>query len=113
MYNQKVLSYLTQISEGDLIPEALLKESHHTGDHAQSIYLYYDQTSGMSYIRGLGSPYLLAMLKWLQIELNQGNKNTLHEYHIQTLVALFDIPVHKKQDAFMILEIIEQILDAS
>ena len=108
MVNGKVLALLKEITLQDCQYEhQYVKKIAHAGDYQQQATIYSDQ--GNYYFKVIGSPYLLAMVKWLSIQLQAKQKASLETLDIANLQQMFDLPTHKRQDALLILQLIEQL----
>ena len=107
MYNQYVLSLLKEINRLDCnhsVSDAQI--TIQVGEAQQQVIIYYWEKR--YYFKAIGSPYLLAMAKWLKEKLQQNQSLELENYTIIDLVSQFSLPQHKRKDGLLILQLIEQ-----
>ncbi|WP_116963404.1 hypothetical protein [Fastidiosibacter lacustris] len=107
MYSKKVLSLLDNINSTDFLPSKTVLKQVKIGEGMQQIIIACDDNR--YYFAAIGSPYLLAMGKWLKDNLQQGTWMKIKDYQITDLVEYFSLPEHKRQDALLILNLIEQL----
>lgn len=108
MMSDKVLSLLKKITLKDCqYDHASVQTIAHAGESAQQVFVYSDQDN--YYFKAIGSPYLLAMTKWLLMQLQEKDKMVFADIDIAQLQQMFDLPMHKRQDALVILQLIEQL----
>ncbi|WP_119328025.1 hypothetical protein [Cysteiniphilum halobium] len=109
MISEKVLALLKEITlqdcQYDDNPDVQIIA--HAGDSGQQVFIYSDQVD--YYFKAIGSPYLLAMTKWLVIQLQDQQMREFANITIGQLQQAFDLPAHKRQDALVILQLIEQL----
>ncbi|WP_119344361.1 hypothetical protein [Facilibium subflavum] len=109
MYNETVLHYLAQISMNDRLPKDKKHQGVKVGDGMQQVIFYHGHHK--VYFAVVGSAYLMAMTKWVQLKLQQKDWQALKAQDIKSLVEKFDLPVFKRQDALLILQLIEKLKD--
>ncbi|WP_440617447.1 hypothetical protein [Cysteiniphilum sp. 6C5] len=108
MISEKILALLKAITLKDCqYDHACVQTIAHAGELGQQVFIYSDQAN--YYFKAIGSPYLLAMTKWLVMQLQDEKKITLADIDIAQLQQMFDLPTHKRQDALVILQLIEQL----
>ena len=107
MYNQRVLKWLLKIDKNDYLSDKSLSPKVIMGEGNQQVVFAISEDK--CYFSVIGSPYLMAMSKWLQAVINKGQYTSIKDYSIIQLVELFDLPEHKRQDALLILQLIEQL----
>lgn len=108
MCNQIISSLLSSITLEDCQYKAnFVDKVAKAGENNQQIVIYCNQ--GKYYCKAIGSPYLLAMAKWLT-KLLQENKLVIYKtINIAELQCKFSLPRNKRQDALLILQLIEQL----
>lgn len=109
MLNKIVLSLIKNIT----LHECQYSNKHarligHAGDYRQQALMYKDERG--YHFKVIGSPYLLAMTKWLSMELENNKLIHLADSNIRKLQENFNLPDNKRQDALIILQLIEQII---
>ncbi|GGF96893.1 hypothetical protein GCM10010995_12720 [Cysteiniphilum litorale] len=111
MMSEKILDLLQAITLKDCqYNPSCVQTIAHAGELGQQVFIYSDQTN--YYFQAIGSPYLLAMTKWLVMQLQDKDKAALATFadiDIAKLQQMFDLPTHKRQDALVILQLIEQL----
>ncbi len=111
MMSEKILALLKAITLKDCQYDASCVQTiAHVGELGQQVFIYSDQTN--YYFKAIGSPYLLAITKWLVMQLQDNDKAALTAFadiDIAKLQQMFDLPMHKRQDALVILQLIEQL----
>ncbi|WP_395947183.1 hypothetical protein [Caedibacter taeniospiralis] len=111
MYNQYVLSLLKEMNFKECQHVAIEAERLvSVGERGRQVIVYRSQTA--YYFKAIGSPYLLAMAKWLTQSLEQKRMSALAQLTITELVVQFSLPAHKRQDALLILQLIEKLHDS-
>ncbi len=110
MMSEKILDLLQAITLKDCqYNPSCVQTIAHAGELGQQVFIYSDQAN--YYFKAIGSPYLLAMTKWLVMQLQDNDKAALATFaDIAKLQQMFDLPAHKRQDALVILQLIEQLL---
>ncbi|WP_150466533.1 hypothetical protein [Francisella sp. SYW-9] len=108
MYNSLVKDLLSKITieDGNIYPE---QQKHQVKDSFSSVELYVSNDK-ISY-RVLGDAYIMAMVKFLQIKLQ--DRQNLKDITLESLVANFDLPEVKYRNALQIVELIEKINERS
>lgn len=104
MYNNLVKELLSQIKKEDAIINTGQKQ-YSVSDNFSAIEIYISNDN-VSY-RVFGDAYLMAMVKWLQIKIQ--NKKYLRNITIESIVSEFDLPEIKYRNALQIIELIEKI----
>ena len=107
MYSDLIIHYLEMIKVEDRVSPKRYNDCIMAGYGMQRSLMLINNDSVLYSV--VGSPYLMAMTKWLQQELLVKNIKTLKQYNISDLVLLFDLPAYKRQDALLILELIQQV----
>ena len=104
MYNSEVKKMLRLISKEDAVIDSdQIRYSVGDGFSTIDIYVSVNKVS----FRVYGDAYVLAMTKWLQLELK--NNEDISELSLECLVDKFDIPTNKIRDAVQILDLVEQV----
>lgn len=104
MYNDLVKQLLTQVKfEDSIILAEQAKYSISDNFSTVEIYICDKRVSYRIY----GDAYSLAMLKWLQISLQ--NKQNLSQISLEKLIADFDLPQVRYRDGLQIIQLIEKI----
>ncbi|QIW09875.1 hypothetical protein [Francisella sp. LA112445] len=108
MYNNLVKDLLSKImiKDGDIYPD---QQKYQVKDSFLTVELYISDDK-ISY-RVLGDAYIMAMVKFLQIKLQ--DKQELKNITLESLVADFDLPEVKYRNALQIVELIERINERS
>ena len=107
MYNQQVLQWLLKINEDDCLELDQSSVVITAGSDYQQVV--FGEIDKKYYFCVIGSPYLMAMTKWLQEQLNTSPAMSLEHYDVTQLVDLFELPQHKRKDALLIVQLIEQL----
>ena len=108
MISKKVYALLKKIKLQDCTYDnQSLEIIARAGASGQQVLIYRDHAR--YYFKAIGSPYLLAMSKWLMTQLQAKEMQTLADIDIAKLQQTFDLPTHKRQDALVILQLIEQL----
>lgn len=110
MYHPRLIEWLEKITSEDYLPERALSQSIVIDDGTAEVAI--DPRTRPVRFAVFGSPYLIAMMKWLQHMLTC-DRISLIKYDMKALVAEFDLPEQKRRDAFLILRLIEKIADAN
>lgn len=105
MYNDKIKSLLSQISEKDGII-TLDQKLYKVEDSFSTIEMYIGKDISF---RVWGDPYVMAMTKWLQCELKA--KRLLSDIQLEELINLFSIPDVKIRGAVQVMELIDKIYE--
>jgi len=107
MYNQKVRNLLKKISKQDAIILPTQKKHSVSGRDMQiDLFVDSERVSFQVY----GDAYLLALVKFLQLELeNAFQDNTSLELDVEILVNSFAIPEKKYTNITLILELLEKV----
>ncbi|QLE78547.1 hypothetical protein FLM55_01835 [Francisella sp. Scap27] len=66
----------------------------------------YISSKRISY-RVKGDPYIIAMVKWLQIYLS--NNNGIFKLSLNTFIEKFELPDNKLRNAILMMELVEQL----
>ena len=104
MFNSLTKNMLSQVSKSD--GEINVSQiCFCVSDSFSTIEMYISEDK-VSF-RVSGEPYIVAMSKWLQCELQNGSD--LSSISLQYLVKLFEIPVLKYRSAMMMIDLIEKI----
>lgn len=109
MYSQKVIALLDNITIEDyqyIMPQ-FAKKIAQAGEHYQQVQIYYVHRN--YYFKAIGSPYLLIMANWLINKIETEDTKFFKEIDIAYMYNTFDLPIHKRKDALLILQLIEQL----
>ncbi|ASG67571.1 hypothetical protein fh0823_02300 [Francisella halioticida] len=108
MYNKLVKDLLSEmkIEDSNILAE---QQKYQVKDSFSSVELYISDNA-ISY-RVFGDTYIMAMVKFLQIKLQ--NKHKLRNITLDKLVTDFDLPEVKYRNALQIVELIEKINERS
>lgn len=108
MYNSLVKDLLSKITidDGNISPE---QQKYQVKDSFSTIELYI--SDDMISYRVFGDAYIMAMIKFLQIKLQ--DRQTLKDITLESLVEDFDLPEVKYRNALQIVELIEKINERS
>ncbi|APC91307.1 MULTISPECIES: hypothetical protein [Francisella] len=104
MYNDLVKNLLAKVKVEDAV--ILTQQTKYVVSDSFSTVEVYICDKKVSY-RVYGDAYILAMLKWLQLSLQ--NKQDLSQISIEKLIADFDLPEIKFRNALQIIQLIEKI----
>lgn len=110
MYNDMIVKWLAKITDEDYLPDDISESDKvciAAGSDMNQVVI--TMARKHVYFSVVGSPYLMAMTKWLQQQLIKEDIVTLKQQTISTLVDQFHLPSYKRQDALLILSLIEQI----
>lgn len=108
MISGKVLSLLKSINFQDFQCNGKqVKTIAYAGEDQRQVFIYCNQKNYS--FKAIGSPYLLGMTKWIVMQLQNGQLAFLTTLDITKLQYTFDLPAHKRQDALIILQLIEQV----
>ena len=104
MYNEIVKEMLSKVNMKDAI-SCENQKKYSISDNFSTIEIYIRDAT-VSY-RVQGDAYIIAMTKWLQLELI--NNESLENIVLEDLVNIFDLPDIKLRNAIQIIELIEKI----
>lgn len=104
MYNEIVKEMLSKVNMKDAV-FCKSQKKYSVSDNFSTIEIYVRDTT-VSY-RVQGDAYIIAMTKWLQLELI--NNESLENITLEDLVKIFDLPDIRLRNAIQILELIEKI----
>lgn len=108
MISEKIRALLKEIRLKDCQYDSQsIQTIARAGELGQQVLIYSDHAH--YYFKAIGSPYLLAMTKWLVMQLHDKEMQKLADIDIAKLQQDFDLPTHKRQDALVILQLIEQL----
>ena len=104
MYNDLVKKMLAKISLDDAktFPD---QKKYSVEDNFSTLEIYVKD--GKVSFRVFGDGYILAMMKWLQIQLQ--SKQNISNISLESLISLFELPELKYRNALQIVELIEKI----
>ena len=108
MYNSLVKDLLSKITidDGNISPE---QQKYQVKDSFSTVELYI--SDDMISYRAFGDAYIMAMVKFLQIKLQ--DRQNLKGITLESLVDDFDLPEVKYRNALQIVELIEKINERS
>ena len=108
MYNSLVKELLSRVTidDGNISPE---QQKYQVKDSFSTVELYI--SDDMISYRAFGDAYIMAMVKFLQIKLQ--DKQDLKNMTLEKLVEDFGLPEVKYRNALQIVELIEKINERS
>ena len=110
MYNDIILRWLSAITPQDYLSGKVAQGGQICiAAGAEMNQIIITIIKKQVYFSVVGSPYLMAMTKWLQQMLIKDDITGLKQQTVLTLARQFDLPAYKRQDALLILSLIEQI----
>jgi hypothetical protein len=107
MYNDNILEWLFRVSEADYLNKKKLDKAYYVGN--ESTKIYFDLSTSPAKFSVIGSPYLIAMVKWFQQELLNNEDAGVPNYNLPMLIDTFSLPFNKRQDAMFLLELTGKI----
>ncbi|MFZ9035318.1 MAG: hypothetical protein ACO2ZM_04285 [Francisellaceae bacterium] len=106
MYPEVILNWIRQLNDEDgHFPSTATKIEVNGAMSKIEFYVARQH----AWFKVFGSPYLLAMVKWLQQGVDQGRMSQFYCYDINRLIHEFELPRTKRYEAMMIIELIEKL----
>lgn len=103
--NPLIEKLLAEISEHDATSDTVLA-TYQVGDSTMQVVLSIGEQVTF---KVHGDPYLMAMVKWLQRKLTDGEHQYLQSLTMPLLVEIFALPEFKHKNALLILQLIDKI----